>query len=246
MLRRLIVVTAAAAGLIVAAVSLATPALAKGPSQVSITGPGLVRAIVVSGAGEPGQLDTLAVLAGQTGLYTAMFGAGVGVPDQPTPLRTSPPQASLGLRYTVIYTVPGVNPQPGEQYGQIRQYLYPYAIGGPVMYTPRGQDGFGGPLQVTGWLRASRHLTHTLAQLGVPLRPVTLAAPRTRPPAAHPANAQQTRSPTLVWLIAAVGAVAAAALAGLALRLRYRKPAIAPDTDPEPAAQPPGQPSGLR
>jgi hypothetical protein len=244
MLRRLIVVTALTAGLSVAAVSLATPALAKGPSQASITGPGLARTIVVSGNGEPGMQATLAVLAGQTGLYTAMFGAGVGIPDQPTPLRTSPPKASLGLRYTVTYTVPGVNPQPGEQYGRIRQYLYPDAIGGPVIYTPPGQDGFGGPLQVTGWLRAGRPLTHTLAQLGVPLRPVTSAAPLTR--TAHPAAGHRPGSPALVWLASAAVAVAAAALIGLALRLRRRKPAIAPDTDPEPAPQPPGQPTGLR
>jgi hypothetical protein len=230
--RRLIVVTTLAAGLSVAAIPLATPALAKGPSQASITGPGLAHPIVVSGNGEPGMQAMLAVLAGQTGLYTAMFGAGVGVPDQPTPLRTSPPQASLGPKYTVTYTVPGVNPQPGEQYGRIRQYLYPDAIGGPVISTPPGQGGFGGPLQVTGWLRANRQLTRTLAQLGVPLRPVTPAAARTRPPAAHPANAHEAGSRTLVWLIAAVAAIAAAALAGLALRLRHRKPAIAPDADP--------------
>src|SRR6516165_5383818 len=97
--RRLIVVTALAAGMSIAAViTLATPALAKGPSQARITGPGLTRAIVVSGAGEGtppagnprprvtranGGLGAggaprpapAAVARGQTGLFTVLFGA---------------------------------------------------------------------------------------------------------------------------------------------------------------------------
>ena len=234
MLRKLIVVTALAAGIGVgAALSLATPALAKGPSQARITGPGLTRAIVVSGAGEPGQQGTLAVLAGQTGLFTVLFGADASVPSQtPTRLRTPPPKASLGPRYTVIYTVPGVTPKPGEQFGRIHQDLYPGAAGGPIIYTPPGQDGFGQTLQVTGWLRASPQLTRTLAQLGVPSRSGTPSAPQTRPPAAHPAAAHQAGSPALAWLIASAAAIAAAALAGTGLLLRHRKPAAAQDSEP--------------
>jgi hypothetical protein len=234
MLRRLITVIALAAGLsVAAAISLATPALAKGPSQASITGPGLVRAIVVSGNGEPGEQATLAVLAGQTGLFTALFGPGASVPDQTSAsLRTPPPEASLGPRYTVTYTVPGVTAQPGEQYGRVRQDLYPGAAGGPVIYTPPGQDGFGMPLQVTGWLRASPQLTRTLAQLGVPLRPGTRAALQTRPAGAHPAAAHQTGSRIRAWLIAAAVAIAAAALAGIALQRHHRKPAIVHDSEP--------------
>jgi hypothetical protein len=233
MLRRLIVVTALAAVMSIAAViTLATPALAKGPSQARITGPGLARAIVVSGAGEPGQQGMLAVLAGQTGLFTALFGADASVPYQtPTRLRPQPPKASLGPRYTVIYTVPGVTPQPGEQFGRIHQDLYPGAVGGPIIYTPPGQDGFGRPLQVTGWLRASPQLTRTLAQLGVPSRSGTRYAPQTRPAAAHPAAAHQAGSPALAWLIASAAAIAAAALA-TGLLLRHRKPAAVQDSEP--------------
>src|SRR6266516_5181341 len=168
MLRRLIAVIALAAGMsIAAALTLATPALAKGPSQASITGPGLAHAIVVSGNGEPGMPSKLATLAGQTSLFTVMFGAGGSVPA-PVRLRTPLPRASLGPRYTVIYTVPGVTPQPGEQFGRIRQDVYPHAAGGPVIYTPPGQRGFGQPLQAAGWLRGSPQLSRTLAQLGVP------------------------------------------------------------------------------
>jgi hypothetical protein len=232
--RRLIVVTALTAGMsVAAAISLATPALAKGPSQASITGPGLVRAIVVSGAGEPGQQGPLAVLAGRTGLFTVLFGADAGVvPQTPARLRTPPPETFLGPRYTVIYTVPGVTPQPGEQFGRIRQDLYPDAADGPVIYTPPGQDGFGQPVQVTGWLRATPGLTRILTQLGLPSRPVTQPAPPARPPSAHPAAAHQAGSRTLAWLIAAAVAIAAAVLAGTALWLRHRKPATVHDGEP--------------
>jgi hypothetical protein len=243
MLRRLIVVAALAAGMsIAAAITLATPALAKGPTQARITGPGLTRAIIVSGAGEPGQQGMLAVLAAQTGLFTVLFGADASVPSQtPARLRAQPPKASLGPRYTVSYTVPGVTPQPGEQVGRIHQDLYPGAIGGPIIYTPPGQDGFGQPLQVTGWLRASPQLTRTLAELGIPSRSGTQPAPQARPPAAQPAAAHQAGSPAAGWLIASAAAIVAAALASTGLLLRRRKPAAVQDSEPStsgPAAGP--------
>ncbi|HEX7269360.1 MAG TPA: hypothetical protein VF256_18325 [Streptosporangiaceae bacterium] len=234
MLRRLIVVTALAAGMsIAAAVALAAPALAKGPLQARITGPGLVHAIVVSGGGEPGQPGKLASLAEQTSLFAVMFGADGGGPA-PVRLRTPPPKASLGPQYAVIYTVPGVTPQPGQQFGRIRQNVYPHAVGGPVIYTPPGQRGFGQPLQATGWLRGSPQLTRTLAQLGVP--PGVQAVQQTHlPPAAHPAAAHQSGSQTHGWLIASAVAVAAAALAVTALWVRHRKPATVRDGESGPS-----------
>jgi hypothetical protein len=124
--------------------------------------------------------------------------------------------------------VPGVTPQPGQQFGRIRQNLYPHAVGGPVIYTPPGQRGFGQPIQATGWLRGSPQLTRTLAQLGLP--PAVQAVQQTGPPpAAHPAAAHQPGSQTHGWLIVAAAAVAAAALAGAALWLRRRKPATLHD-----------------
>ena len=208
MLRRMIVVTALTAGMsIAAAITLAAPALAKGPSQASITGPGLSRPVVVSGPGETqGRLGNLAM---ETGLFTAMFGTNVVVAyETPQQLRTPPRAAALGPRYTIVYTVPGVTPPPGHQFGQIRQYLYPLATGGAVTYTPPGQHGFGGAaLPVTGWLRATSRLDRTLHQLGI--RPRAQAAP-------------QPGSGTATWLIALAAVLAAAALAGAALWVRRR------------------------
>jgi len=221
MLRRLIVVTALAAAMsIAAAITLAAPALAKGPSQARISGPGLAHAIVVSGNGEPGQPGRLGTLAAQTGLFIVLFGANAGVLAQtPKQLRTPPPEASLGPRYTITYTVPGVTPRPGEQFGRIRQDLYPRAAGGLLVYTPRGQNGFGGLLSVTGWLRASRGLARTLAQFGISPPAGTPAT------AANPVAAQQAGTRAVSWLIASAAAIAAAALAGTVLLLRHRKPA---------------------
>ena len=235
MLRRLIAVTALAAGMsIAAAMTLATPAFAKGPSQASITGPGLGRAIVVSGNGEPGEQGRLASLAEQTGLFTVMFGAGASISGPaPARLHTSPPKASLGPRYTLVYTVPGVTPRPGQQFGRVRQDLYPGAAGGPLIYTPPGQQGFGGPLTVTGWLRGRPQLTRTLAQLGVPPPPGARAAQQTRhPAAAHPVAAHQAGARTPGWIIAPAAAIMAAALIGAVFWLRRRRPAAAPDGEP--------------
>jgi hypothetical protein len=233
MLRKLIAVTALAAGMSIAgALALAAPALAKGPSQARITGPGLARAVVVSGNGEPGEPDRLASLALQTGLFTVMFGAGADIGGPvPAQLRSPPPQASLGPGYLVIYTVPGVTPRPGQEFGQVRQDVYPHAAGGPVIYTPRGQHGFGESLTVTGWLRGSPQLARTLALVGVPPAG-TRAAQQTRPAAAHPAAAHQAGSRTPGWIIAPAAVIVAAALAGTALWLRRRRPAGAPDSEP--------------
>ncbi len=242
MLRRLITVTALAAGLSIAAVmTLATPAFAKGPSQASITGPGLARAIVVSGEGEPGQQGRLASLALQTGLFTVMFGAGASIGGPaPARLHTPPPQASLGPRYTLVYTVPGVTPRPGQQFGRVRQDLYPRAAGGPLIYTPPGQQGFGGPLTVTGWLRGRPQLTRTLAQAGVPqpsrraaaAHPAAVHPAAVHPAAVHPAAVHRAGARTPGWIVAPAAVIVAAALAGTALWLRRRKPGAAPDGGP--------------
>ena len=220
MLRKLTAVAVLAAAMsIAAAITLATPALAKGPSQARISGPGLAHAIVVSGNGEPGQPGRLGTLAVQTGLFIVLFGANAGaLPQTPHQLRTPLPEASLGPRYTIIYTVPGVTPRPGEQFGRIRQDLYPRAAGGLLVYTPRGQNGFGGLLSITGWLRASPRLARALAQLGISPPAGTPAS------AADPVAAQQAESRALPWLIASAAAVAAAALAGTVLLSRHHKP----------------------
>jgi len=248
--RRFIALTSLAAGAAIAVtVALATPALAKGTTQASITGPGLARPVTVSVvAGSealPGQGDALSGLADQTGLFTVLFGPDIGdvrVPDLPSRLRTPPAAATLGPRYTVTYTVPGITPAPGQARDQIRQYLYPRAAGGPVIYTLRGQQGFGPPLQATGWLRGSPQLTATLTRLGIPAGaslPSAASSAASVPAAPAPAAAPKPDDTTApAWLIATIASTVAIVIAGTALWLR-RRPRPAPDQPGQPG-QPPG------
>jgi hypothetical protein len=228
MLRRPIIVTALVGVISIVAMAVATPAFAKGPLRARITGPGLARAVVVRGPGEPGQVGLLATLAEQTSLFAVLFGPGGGLPA-PRLLRSEPRTTALGPRYAVVYTVPGVPPQGSEQFGRIRQDLYPRAAGGPIVYTPPGQRGFGRALSVTGWFRESPRLLHTLTKLGVLTRPGGPASRRQAhgPRAAEPAPAHQAGSGLLAWLIASAATIAAAALLVTAFWLRRRRPAAA-------------------
>jgi hypothetical protein len=222
--RRFIVLTLLPAGIALAVTAaVASPALAKGATGASITGPGLARPVTLAAPGEgealPGQGDALSVLAEQAGLFTVLFGAGTGTADEPSPLRTPPAAASLGPRYTVTYTVPGVTPGPGQADGRIRQEVYPRAAGGPVIYTPPGQQGFGSPLQATGWLRATPRLTATLTRIGVPPASVLPSVPAKAVPA--PSAAPKPAGPTApAWLIAVSASALALAVAGTVLWLR--------------------------
>ena len=247
--RWFIAFTSLAAGTAIAVmVALATPALAKGTTQASITGPGLAHPVIVSAAAGsealPEQGDALSSLADQTGLFTVLFGPNIGdvrMPDLPSQLRTPPAAATLGPRYTVTYTVPGITPAPGQARDQIRQYLYPRAAGGPVIYTLPGQQGFGQPLQATGWLRGTPQLTATLTRLGIPAGaslPSAASSAASVPafvsaapaPAAAP-KPNDTTAPA--WLIATIASTVAIVIAGTALWLR-RHPRPAPDRPSQP------------
>ena len=237
--RRFIALTSLAAGAAIAVtVALATPALAKGTTQASITGPGLAHPVTTSvAAGSealPGQGDALSSLADQTGLFTVLFGPNIGdvrMPDMPSRLRTPPAAATLGPKYTVTYTVPGITPAPGQARDQIRQYLYPRAAGGPVIYTLPGQQGFGQPLQA-GWLRGTPQLTATLTRLGIPAGaslPSAASSAASVPAATALAAAPKPNDTTApAWLIATIASAAAIVIAGTALWLR-RRPTPATD-----------------
>jgi hypothetical protein len=230
--RRFIALTPLVAGAAVAAtVALAGPALAKGTTQASITGPGLARPVTIAAAAGsealPGQGEALSHLADQTGLYTVLFGPATGdvsLPDQPSRLRTPPAAATLGPKYTVTYTVPGITPAPGQASDRIRQYVYPRAAGGPVVYTRPGQRGFGQPLQVTGWFRGTARLTATLTRLGVPAGALLPPAPSSAASvAAAPAPATAPRpgdTTAPAWLIATIASAAVIAIASTARWLR--------------------------
>src|SRR4026208_1073294 len=91
-MKRLLFVLAAAA-------LLAPAALAKGPSQATVTGPGLSEAILLKGLGD------LSALTEQAGFFPGAFG------QSPSPM-IKRPAGKLGPRYTIHYVVPGGNTKP--------------------------------------------------------------------------------------------------------------------------------------
>jgi hypothetical protein len=138
--------------LVLAALALPAAALAKGPSEGTISGPGFSKTVKVlndGGGGTPG--DNLAQAAGY---FPAAFG------QQPDPMLHRKPSGSLGPSYTVVWTVPG---NAGRR---IRQVLYPYAKGGGVSYTKPDQPIFGMGTH-GGWYRDTG-LKRTMVALGLP------------------------------------------------------------------------------
>jgi hypothetical protein len=134
-------------------VALAGPAQAKGIQSATITGPGLDEPIDFSPPdGDGGDLAAL----------TAVWEAMPGQP-QPPALMDEAPTGQLGPQYRITWrflTGP-------DDVTAIRQDLYPYADGGPLVHTPAGQPIFD---QSTpgGWREAPVALRDRLRSLGVP------------------------------------------------------------------------------
>jgi hypothetical protein len=133
----------------------AGPAGAKDPASVTISGPGipLGTPVELSAMTHPDEREGL-----DTGLWHAMPGeAGPALaPEQPV--------AYLGPRHTLTWLVP-TGP---DETTAIRQDLYLYVDGGPLVYTAPGQpiwDGITGG----GWYRAPDRLRTVLADACVPL-----------------------------------------------------------------------------
>jgi len=140
--------------LAVAVLALPATAFAKGPSEATITGPGLAKAITVSGPEEEG--SPMMAFAEAAGLFPAAFG------QQPNPMLPSRPKGDLGPRYTIEYNVPG--PDGGNF--TLKQDLYPYALPAAVTYMKPGQEIFD-MTTVGGWW-SDATLKDQLVALGLP------------------------------------------------------------------------------
>ena len=142
--------------LLIVAVALALPAaaLAKGPSEAVVTGPGVddERGIVLTGLGDDSNFT------GLSGFFPAAFG------QSPDPMRASPPDGDLGPKYRVRFTVPG----PSGSDATIVQDVYPYAEPSPVTYTPPGQTFFDTERTRGGWYVSSVELRDVLVRAGLP------------------------------------------------------------------------------
>src|SRR5947208_15737829 len=194
----------------VALVLISVPAEAKGrdPAKAVIRGPGLVEPIVIRGnmGFPPGDRYWEFALT--------MFGSSSD-PSSDAPLSAG----DLGPRYLVDY----VEPCCGHR---VSQYLYPYAAGGPVTYTPSGQradmfqmnmDDYIGSSQ-TGWHRVATTLGATSYFVGwhkVAGKLLQLSFARS---GVNPAAAPASSKPSRMWL--AIGISALLVLMGLILIAR--------------------------
>jgi len=147
-MKRLLVLAA------LAALVLPTAALAKGPDKATITGPGLAKAIVITGPEEEG--SALMSFAEATGFFAGAFGA------EPNTTLPGRPKGDLGPRYTVEYNVPG-----GEgQSWTLKQDLYPYALPAAITYMKAGQEIFDMTSQGGWWTDST--LKDQLVARGLP------------------------------------------------------------------------------
>jgi hypothetical protein len=114
-----------------------------------------------------------------------------------------------------------------------------------VIYIPPGQQGFGRPLQATGWLRGTPQLTAALTRLGVPASASLPAAAPSSAVSAPAAAPKPDHAAVPAWLIATVAS--AVAIAGITLWLRRspRPAADRPVTD-RPATQETSEPAAVR
>lgn len=183
-----------------AAVSLlAGPASAKGISYAHFSGPGLPP----GGVTFHRQFDEFWL----TGLLELKHPAA-GVPRE-----------DLGPAYRAAYSMDWAPRQ------RVYQIVYPYAVGGPVTFTPKGQhvgqdyESFEG-----GWFNASSDLVVFLQRHGLPKEAPAreLANGATSIPASPAANDEGSSNTPLVWALIAGGVILAGVLA--TMRVRRRRP----------------------
>ena len=146
----------------VAALALPATASAKGPSEATITGPGLGKAIRIIGPEAEG--SPLMNLAEAAGFFPAAFG------QTPDPMAYARPKGDLGPRYSIDYVVPG--PNGGND--KIHQDLYPYAKPGAWTHMAAGQPIFDFETH-GGWFTDSR-IKEILVARGLPKAPPTTSS----------------------------------------------------------------------
>ena len=182
-------------------IAWASPAMAKGPDQATITGPGLDKPVVVTGYGEPGSVDNLGELAEGSGLFLVIFGSD----GSARKIVSDAPTGDLGPKFQLSYRVPD-----GTEAGStVRQDLYPQAAGGPVTYTAAGQAVFGTTTS-GGWYQSPVSFGRVLTQLGLPSQANGQAQPK---PAANAQRENATAPATSGLPIGVAILVAIAVLA---------------------------------
>lgn len=170
------------------------PALAKGPSSATITGPGIDEPVELIDYGDSGQRDLVAALMRQTGVWYGNMGL-----EETTDL---PPDVELGPAYLLTWLNEANPGDPKDDY-TIQQTLYPHAQDGPVVHTP-AQPALDDTSLTIGWRTVPVEFNDTLRQLGVPID-----------------SADKTASNQQMWAaVAVVAVVVAGAIRLMNSRLR--------------------------
>ena len=182
----------AASAAVLPALLLPAAASAKGPTEATITGPGLASALHF--AGPEGGEHALSQLVMAGGFFPQVFG------QSPNPILASRPKGDLGPRYDVTYTLPG----PESATDTVKQELYPFATGGAVTFMQPDQRFWDNQRTRGGWYRATSALKATLVQAGLK----------------RPARRQADSSRRAITFSAAAGALLAGA--GLVVLRRRR------------------------
>jgi hypothetical protein len=151
-----------------AIVAGALPAQAKVAGAASINGPGLGGGISIRGDDGAG--------------YPVMS----GLLEDGARATIQAPTEKVGPRYMAIYDIRFPKGEPS-----VIQYLYPFAEGGPLVYTPPGQEWIGGAdgTAPSGWFTMDPELLQELRDRGLPeASPVPLQAPAEGQPQPAPAR----------------------------------------------------------
>jgi hypothetical protein len=135
-----------------------TTASAKGPGSIEVIGPGLNEPIRVDRVGNTSSPGGQLVQAAGFFQSFAPFATGA----RAAAMATSPPGGARGSRYVVTYFL------SSDREERVRQEVYPFAEGGPLVYTPAGQEVYGVASPTGGWRRVDPLLIDLLVSLGVP------------------------------------------------------------------------------
>jgi hypothetical protein len=188
---------------VVAAVALALPVQAKVDGSAVISGPGIPGG--GSGAGDGSGGGGSITMDGSDGAWYPLLSGMLN----PARYLTTRPDGDLGPRYEarLVITVP-------KRLPDVIQHLYPFAEGGPVLYTPPGQEFV---MSVTGeapggWYDAPGRLIRELHRRGLPS-----TSPAVTGPAGGTAAARSSGpgpSPVVWGFVLLAGLLVAGAVAG--------------------------------
>jgi hypothetical protein len=174
---------ALALGVIAVLMAVAAPAMAKGPGeemfgQLLVAGPGLPTPIQIEGYLAFGPYGEGMTAPDSDSKDFSAFVLGTGIIPSDTGYYGLEPEGDLGPRYVV--TVRLTKPDAVA----VNQYLYPFAKGGPVIFTLPGQTGLFGGRFLPSWWYPPASILSILTTRGFPVTPPVVSTPA---PAVKPA-----------------------------------------------------------